>query len=462
MKPWLGACCGLASLLVGCQTYEPQRIDLQEFSASWSTPDFESPAWQLVSEAVGPSGTPDFDAGIGLESATAIALFGNPDLRRARLKAGVWEASAEFAGVWPDPELGFDLLNNLDADEDPWLYGVSLGFTIPLSGRLEVAERQADAHTIEGWRRVAEQEWELIRRVQQVWIKWAVTQHRADALAAYLEEVEPLADLAQALAEAGELAPTEARLLRIEVMQRQLEQIQSQHDAEQQRRALLAEMGLRPDTAITLPATLPEPIDVLLYADAEGLMQQMTQHPRVRSAAARYTLAELNLEREVRKQYPDLKIGPAFEEEDGQSRIGLGLGLPIPLWNANRGGIAEAEAARDVAQAEVEAAYQHAVAEVADSRARWRAAVEMANATRNELQPLVEAQVVEVRALMEIGEVDVLLLYEALSAVVQTRLQVIETAGEEAAAMLDLKELLEPRWVATVAEREEVEHENGK
>lgn len=457
-KPWLKACCGLGILLVGCQTYEPQKIDLRVFDASWSVPDFDSPTWQVMSEAVGLSDTPNLDAGVGLQSVTAIALFGNPDLRRARLEAGVWEASAEFAGVWPDPQLGIDLLNNIDADEDPWLYGVSLGFTIPLSGRLEVAERQADAQTLESWRRVAGQEWELIRRVQQAWIEWATTQHRADALAAYLEEVEPLADLAQTLTEAGELAPTDARLLRIEVMQRQLEQVQSQHDASRQRRALLREMGLRPDTPITLQTTLPERIEMPLSAYAE----RMTQHPHVRSAAAGHALAELRLEREIRKQYPDLTIGPTFENEDGQSRVGLGLGLPLPLWNANRGGIAEAQAERDVAQAEVEGAYQFAVAEYADAQARWRAAVEMAQATRENLQPLVEAQVVEAKALLEIGEVDVLLLYEALSAVVKTRLQVIDTAGEEAAAMLDLKELLEPRWAATSAPQEETEHEAGE
>lgn len=457
MKRWFGVCCGLGVLLGGCQTYEPQKVDLRAFDASWSVPDFESPAWQVVSGAVGPEASPDLDAGVGLELATALALFGNPELRRARLEAGVFEASAEFAGVWSDPELGFDVLNNIDADEDPWLYGVSLGFTLPLSGRLEVAERQADAQTLEAWRRVAEQEWELIRSVQEAWVQWVVTQQRADAIAVYLDEVEPLADLAQSLTAAGELAPTDARLLRIELLQRRFELIALRHDAERQRLALLRVMGLRPDAAIVLQAELPTSLEIQLPADAEDQVTRLLSHPHVRTAAASYDSAELVLEREFRKQYPDLTIGPAFEREDGQSRVGLGLGLPLPLWNANRGGIAEAKAVRDVARAETESAYQRVAAEYADALARWRAAVEMAQATRDDLQPLVEAQIVEARALLEIGEIDILLLNEALSDVVQTRLQVIGTAGDEAAAALDLNELLEPRWVTDAAQREETE-----
>lgn len=457
IKRWVGVYCGLGVLLGGCQAYEPRSVDLRAFDAAWSTPDFESPAWKIVSDSVGPQSSPDLNAGVGLVAATSISLFGNPNLRRARLEAGVFEASAEYAGVWPDPELGFDLLNNLDADDDPWLYGVSLGFTVPLSGRVEVAERQADVQAVEAWRRVAEQEWELIRSVQQAWVQWVVTQQRADAISGYMKEVQPLADLAQSLTDAGELAPTDTRLLRIEMLQRRLELMGLQHDAERQRLALLKLMGLRPDVAIALAAELPEAIMIQLPEDAEAQTTRLMLHPHVRTALAGYDLAELTLEREIRKQYPDLTIGPAFEREEGQSRIGLGLGLPLPFWNANRGGIAEAKAARDVAQAETEGAYQQVAAQYADAVARWRAAVEMAQATRDDLQPLVEAQINEARALLEIGEIDILLLYEALSAVVQTRLQVIDTAGDEASASLDLNELLEPRWVTKVNQHEENE-----
>ncbi len=73
---------------------------------------------------------------------------------------------------------------------------------------------------------------------------------------------------------------------------------------------------------------------------------------------AEYEVAERTFELEIRKQYPDLQIGPGYGLEDGQDQVLMGLSLPLPVLNANRQAIARAEANRSVARASVEAALE--------------------------------------------------------------------------------------------------------
>jgi hypothetical protein len=142
-----GVLVGLALILTGCQTYEPAPYDLDAFDRTWGLPDFEGEAWLAAAGRVDAPSRPDTDSGITLATAEAIALYGNPALRRARLAVGIAVATSEHAGLWDDPYLSFDVLRNVDVAENPWLYGTSIGFTIPLSGRLAVAEQQAGGLT---------------------------------------------------------------------------------------------------------------------------------------------------------------------------------------------------------------------------------------------------------------------------------------------------------------------------
>jgi len=437
---WLAL--GLSTVaLTGCQSYEPAPINLKTFDAEWQMPDLTSPAWKAIAE------TGDIDHidpnTIDLRTAEAMALYGNPQLRKVRALAGVTQAASEHAGVWDDPNLDFGLLYNTDVDSDPWVIGVSLGFTIPISGRLEVAQEQANAEALAELYRVAEAEWQTVQEAQQAWVAWSAVEQKVQAVDGYLAEFDRLATMAQSLADVGELAPTDARLLRIQLVHRQLERTRLQTQADEAQRTLMALMGLRPNAPVTLSATQ---IDV----DKPIEPGDFDNHPSLVVAQAEYQVAELALKREIRKQYPDLTIGPSYEDDEGQSKIGLGLGLPIPSWNMNRGGIAEARAARSAAQAGVELAYQEAISKLAQAEARLAAAIRTDESTRSNLLPLVETQVTEARQLMELGEVDVLLLNEALTAVAETRLAVLDAAAEKTAAALNYQEQTNPSWPANL------------
>ena len=51
--------------------------------------------------------------------------------------------------------------------------------------------------------------------------------------------------------------------------------------------------------------------------------------------------------------YPSLTVGPYFSQEragDREQQIGVGISLPLPLWNRNKGNVKTAEARRTQAE----------------------------------------------------------------------------------------------------------------
>jgi len=65
---------------------------------------------------------------------------------------------------------------------------------------------------------------------------------------------------------------------------------------------------------------------------------------------ADYAASESALRLEIAKQYPDVRLGPGFDYNQGQNRWQLGVSLDLPI-NRNAGPIAQAEAKRKTAEA---------------------------------------------------------------------------------------------------------------
>jgi outer membrane protein TolC len=103
-------------------------------------------------------------------------------------------------------------------------------------------------------------------------------------------------------------------------------------------------LGLRPNTQIALGFTL-ESLGEITSPTID--VRTLVRHPEVLSALAQVEEQEAALEIAIRQQYPDLKLGPVYANEEGLNRLGFTAGITLPLWNRNRQAIAEAKGARE-------------------------------------------------------------------------------------------------------------------
>lgn len=441
-----------------CQPYERRPLDLTSHAHALRARNVADESVRAFAERVRASGADATGApfeptdGLTLDEAEIAALVLNPRLRAARLAARVPAVGAAHAGRWDDPQFEADVLRVLESVDRPWLTSVGVGFTIPLSGRL-AAERdeawaEASAAMEEAW--VAE--WELLTDLRSVWFAWSAAERKAKLHRDFADRLQRMSDVVERLAAAGEAQPLEARLLSIERRSQALEADLAAARGRELRLRVVRLLGVSPAAPIELRPALEAPAPPGDVTDDE---RRVIGHPRVALARAEYQVAEQRLRRELRKQYPDLTVGPVYEHEEGQSRVGLGLGLPIPAFNRNRREIAEAEAERDVKRAEAEAAYEAALQDAADLRLQLDTATARSRALREEIAPLVDEQVREAEALVAAGEVDVLLLRETMSRALETKAQLLDAAAEEATLRSRLTSHLRP-W------RTRVHLEKGK
>jgi outer membrane protein TolC len=434
----------------GCQSYERRPLDLEGHRAAFlaRTPDACQAAALAEQLAAPPPEAPPFDPTDGLTcaEAEAIALVFNADLRLARLRAGVTRAAAEHAGLWEDPTIGVDLVRIIQGTPEPWKLFTSVGLTLPLSGRLEAEKQRAGLEHAAELARVAQREWSVRMSVRRAWSEWTALDHQAAATRQFLDRVEQVLAVVDAMERAGEMGRTEARLFRIEKATAAAELAALESRALEASLRLNQLMGVSPDAPLQPQAAGLAPAAGArggsLRADDDA--DRVLRAPAMLVAAAEYEAAEKAVELEVRRQFPDLHLGPGYGREDGQDQVLLGLSVPIPLLNANRRAIAEALARRELARAAAETTLEQSIATLRAAEVRLAATSRRRAALESEVVPLVDAQYEDARRVARLGEVNTLVLLESLKRQQEAKVALIEAARDQAIAAVDVDEVLGP------------------
>jgi outer membrane protein TolC len=431
-------------VLAGCQSYEPVPLDVPSHRAAMRArleqPEPVAAFTARLAERAGEAPT-EFSLADGLSVAEGevLALFYNPDLRLARLEAGVALATAEHAGLWKDPEFGFDGAEILSPG-GPFEYGLTLGLTIPISGRLSIEKARAKAAYEAELRRIVDMEWSTRARVRYAWAAWTVAEERARLLSGTLERSRELGGIVDSLASVGEISRIEARTLSTALTRTRADLAEARMLAMRGRLELLALMGVSTEAAIEL---LPSVFGHAIPDVADPVRRLIEANTTLAVKRAEYQTAEESLRLEVREQYPDITIGGGYGRE-GDDRLLLGLSLPIPVLNANRGGIATARAERDLARAAAEVAFERLAVELSIAQEALASVGARREAFESELIPALDVQDRELARLVELGEVDTLLLLESIRSGYEARRGLLELQLDETRARIELARLLGP------------------
>lgn len=335
-----------AGILCGCRSYEPKPIDWNEEANAGVTNEV-----RIAS----------------LDDAVTLALIGNRELNALRLKSANSAKAAKESGWWEDPELDFDLMRIVNPSEHPFLGGASIAFTIPLSGAPAIVAKVDELYAQADIAEIKAAERDTGAEARHAAIRLAALRRRAELLSAHDsdERIVRARENAGKLHEAGEVSASELAGIQRQKHIRHHALMETERDIAETEIAFLRLLGLRPGTKIVL--TLPLRDRPSMPSGADDPLE-LVRHPKVEAALVRLGGTEKSLEAEIRRQYPDLKLGPAYANEEGLDRFGLIAGISIPLWNRNRKGIAEAEGRRDEARLAAIDAWRALVCDAATAR----------------------------------------------------------------------------------------------
>jgi outer membrane protein TolC len=367
----------------------------------------------------------------------------NPAIREAR---AAWVKATAVAGIptpGPNPtvSLGPLLLGGADIlQHATWGMEAALGWTAVLGGRLRLQDDlnrlEAEAAAVR-LAAVVREEYLALRRA---WVDAALTATRVarhESLAATAREA---ADLGRRMVEAGQAESVDARLLGLDAARFAADTIDAEERRDDALGTLAARIGVDPEGVVP-PAPLavpPPPGSVPDRATLEG--KALEHHPRLALLRAEYGVAEKALRLEVARGVPDLDLGPTFEREGAENRLGLPFSIEVPLVDRNQVGIARACAAREEARVRYEAALQRILASVASAHARLLRRHERLARLQTDVEPAARGTLEAMRAALAAGAGDTLRFVEVLRAERDVALALVGARARLHEAWSDLEE----------------------
>ncbi|MBM4059652.1 MAG: hypothetical protein FJ265_00945 [Planctomycetes bacterium] len=440
-------------LAAGCETYAPAPVDLAAHAAAFAArlPDPAALRELLADRAAAPAGAPfDLADGLSLAEGQLVALWFHPDCRLARQRAVVAAAAAEHAGRPADPELDGDIARILEQVEHPWLAAGSLGLQLPLDGRLALQRAAAAGEHEEALAEAQLAELAVLDRLDAAWLRWSADRQRTELLRDLCAALDELAGMAERLAAANELTQMQARAFRLERLARGHELAAAEAGLAAGELELRALLGLHPAAPVELQPALAVPAR---SATDLPRAQRLADSPRLLRLRCAHATAERRLELAIRRQWPELVLRPGFAEEDAQPRLTFGFTLPLPLWNRNAAERARARAERDLAAEALRCGHEQLVQDLARAELLERTTQARRSAVVGELLPLAAQQLEDGRRLAALGDLDTLLILDALVRTHDARLQALDAGLAAAAAHAATEALFWPDGLLPPAAR---------
>lgn len=359
--------------------------------------------------------------GLTLAEANALALYYAPQVRVARAGARVTGALVLKAGVLANPQLFAG--PRVSSADSSLIFPASLSWELPLWGRRDAEREVAIAQLEERERAVIDVELETLVAVREAYLRLGRRRREEVVLSAAAAASVEVVEWVAALRRVGEVDAAALFLARAENDEAHAALESARADALRTRRALLAVVGLHPDAAVEpLVDETSEGMPPLGEPDPDALLRV----PSVRAAEAAYESAEAALRLEILRQYPTIRIGPEFEDDRGDSSFGVGVGVTLPVFNRNEGGIAAALEARDEAGERYRSALLQTLHDAAAARDDLAASDRLLSLYRDGAMRDAEEASASLVIRLRTGRAEVFEVLSAQRAIARARVRVIE------------------------------------
>lgn len=337
--------------LAGCVHYQPQPLAPEKTAAQWEArqlTDAGLQAFITTHLAQPPAQWPP--PRWNLELLTLAAYYYQPSLDVARAQWRVAGAAAISAGARPNPTVSIapGITANSPGGVSPWLMAAGFDWPVETAGKRGLRIAQA--------KQVA-----CVARFNLISTAWQVRANVRDSLAAYRfaegqtsvlgEKIRLQQEIVAKLEgrlQAGSISSGDVTAARIALGKMQVELSVARDNEAAARARVAAAVG------ISVPVFTNTPLAMTLYTpqlSSEQLAQArgraLQNRADLLAALADYAACETTLQLEIAKQYPDVRLSPGYEYDQGANKWRLGLSLELPVLNQNQGPIAEAKARRN-------------------------------------------------------------------------------------------------------------------
>lgn len=337
---------------------------------------------------------------IRLEDLEAMAIQRNPTLAQAEASIRAAEGRRRQAGMFPNPIAGYFLEEfAFRSPGETAEHGVFIEQTIPLGGKLSKARRVFAREKDQAVILAEAQRLRVTNSIRILYYETLGTQRLVELRDDLSQLAREAVDITKELYNVGQADRPDQLEIEIEAERSEIDFLRAQNDWLRSWRSLAAMVG-NPELAPARLADSPED-ELAALNEAQLLDTLLTGSPEVRVAEAGVERTRAVLSRARAERIPDLflrgGLGYNYERFDPAppSIVGrrkgaegrLEVGVNVPIFNRNQGGIAAAEAELAIAERDLERLQLVLRSRFASGLREYRNAQQMAERYRTRVVP---------------------------------------------------------------------------
>ncbi|QBQ55661.1 TolC family protein [Nitrosococcus wardiae] len=446
----------LPALTGGCRAYsppvgEPTNATLLEQTSATISPTpaplvqkFKEASQSIPQKAIEPTGE------LTLEEVAAFALLQNPELAVFSQEVRAREAAVLQAGLLPNPQLsiqGSNLANSRLKSFDGPSTTVQLSQLILLGGKIAKRVKAAQlTQDLAGWDYEAKRV-EVLTQVAQSFITVLSAQERLALAQQLVRLAEQVATTVSKRVQAGKISPVEETKAQVALSSVRIELTRAKRELRVARNQLAAVWG---STTPRFQKAVGQLNELSPLPSLEQLAQLVRQNPDLARWTNELAQRQALIDLEKSKAIPDLTVsfGGTEYADTGDYALVAGISIPLPLFDRNQGGIAEAQ--RRLTKAEEERRAVEVQVATALSSAYQRLATAHAEATILQTQVLPGAQSAfdAVNQGFRLGKFDFLSVLDAQRTLFDSKSQYLQALTDYHQAVAEVERLIGERLEA--------------
>ena len=373
-----------------------------------------------------------------LPAALSMALAANSELSAARHELQALEASVLQAGALPNPSLD---LSMEDTRQDTRETTLQLSQAIELGGKRAARIRAAERGRAGAAAALDARQAEIRAAVIAAFFDVLAAQERVRLARDAAALAQRATDAASRRVAAGKVSPVEETRARLAASGVRLELVQAGSELASARKRLAGLWGDRSprfgnaEGELAALPDLPQPGE---------LQRRLAASPFLAMARLEVDRRQAMAQLERSRRIPDLtlSVGVKRSEELGRNQAIVGMSIPLPLFDANRGNILEAVRRADKARDELavtEIRLDNALALAYETLA---GALQAANALREEVLPGAESAYGAAAKGFEAGKFGFLDVLDAQRTLLQAKSEYLRALSEGHRAAADIGRIL--------------------
>lgn len=373
------------------------------------------------------------DDGLTSQEAVAIALWNSPSFQATLADLGIARADLAEAGLLRNPI--FSLLFPWGPKQLEWTLQFPFDALWQRPRRVAAAELNARAV---GERLV----WDALALVAQTRAAHAeavIADRRLQLTIENADLVQRLAGITEARLRAGDISELEARSARSDAARVQVVRRAVEHDRNLARLTLAATMGLDVPGEELRPVPGDEVDLAACGTDAARLQDALVSRPDVRAAEIGIEAAAQRARWERSRVITLLGILDANGRGTEGFELGPGVGLDLPIFSRNQGGIGRADADVERASRQYAAVRALVVSDVRAAAVRVQQAEQAIRAWREEIVPSLEVEQRQAESAYQAGEIPLFTLLDVSRRLVDGRTRLLDAEADLQRATIALE-----------------------